>query len=235
MTLEVSLRISYAAIASTVIPLACLIIYRKRQPRQNMILAISLCISFAFDLIGWTLAVIYRTNVLSNNLFFIVGFPAIMWFYHETLVKRTLKILVRIFTIAFLILALIFALDQGLNVLNYNTMTLSSILITITSFFFVVDLKLMDDSNFLKNPFHETNILLNTSLATYYFVALVVFVLSNYVFYNHSPEDARNLWALHKAGHILKNIGIAVAFYLTAKRSRELTKFQKPNTLNHRW
>jgi hypothetical protein len=215
--------VAIASIISTLIPLLYLFIYRKRQPRQHLILALPLCISFIFDVIGWILAHNHTPNAISNNLYFIVSFPAIMWFYHETLIKRSLKISVRIFTIVFLVLALIFALDQGLHVLNSNTMTLSSILITITSFFFVADLNLMDESSFAKNRFHETNIILNTSLALYYFATIVVFAIADYIFSNLSADDGRLFWSFHNAIHILKNCGIAVAFYLSAKRSYELT------------
>jgi hypothetical protein len=217
----------WSSMFSPLVPLVCLLIYRKSQPRQNLILAISLCISFTFDMIGSSLARNHMNNSLSNNLYFIFAFPAIMWFYHETLVKRSLKILVRVFTVGFLLLALIFALDQGLNVLNYNTMILSSILISITSFFFVGDLNLMDERNFTKGRFHETNIILNTSLALYYFFTIILFSLTDYVFTHLTAEDAIFFWGFHNALHVLKNVGVTVAFYLSAKRSRILN--QKPS------
>lgn len=218
MTHKQALWISYCSVASTLVPLVCLIIYRKGQPRQNLILAVSLALSLIFDLIGIASARIYKTSVLSNNLYFIVAFPAIMWFYHETLVKPILKITIRVFTILFLVLALISALDQGLNVLNYNTMTLSSILITITSFFFVADLNLMNAEDFAKNPFHKTNIILNTSLTIYYLATIIIFALSDYIYSNLSTEDTRFVWVSHNGTHVLKNVGIAIAFYLSAKR-----------------
>jgi hypothetical protein len=220
MTTEVYHWIVNASSVSALIPLAFLLIFWTRQPKQNRILAISLLISFIFDSISWTLMTWYtpRTTVLTNNLYFIIAFPAIMWFYHETLSRRFLKILVRIFMVSFLLLALVFALDQGLTVWNSNTMTLSSILITITSFFFVADLNLMDQSNFLKNRFHETNILLNTSLALYYFSTIVMFAVSGYVFSHTTPEGGRFFWSCHNGLNILKNIGLAFAFYLSAKR-----------------
>jgi hypothetical protein len=233
MTKEVAISFVYASIVSPLVPLVCLFVYRKSQPRQNLILAISLGISLLFDVIGYTLAVIYRENAISNNLYFIIAFPAIMWFYHETLVKATLKMIIRVFTVVFLVLALISAIDQGLYVLNFNTMTLSSILVSITSFFFVADLKLMNDSDFSSNPFHETNIIVNTSLATYYFVTIVVFALTDYIDDHFSPEDARYMWVTHNAVHILKNLGLAFAFYIAAKRSEALVSDKKSIPVHH--
>jgi hypothetical protein len=227
MTREVFRWISFASVISTLAPLICLFIYRNRQPKQNLILAVSLGISLTFDVIGWIMLYHQRTNVLSNNLYYIVAFPAIMVFYYETLSKRSLKILVRIFTIAFLVFALIFALEQGLNVVNYNTWILSSVLITATSFFFVADLNLMEQSIFLNNRFHETNIILNTSLALYYFVTIVLFALTNYIFSHFTPEDARYFWTFHNAIHVLKNGGIAVAFYLSTRRTNVLGNISK--------
>lgn len=222
MTREVFRWITFAAGISTLIPLVCLIIYRKKQPRQNLILGVSLIISFTFDAIGWTLMYNLKPTALSNNLYYIVALPAIMWFYHETLIKPSLKILVRIFSIGFLVLAVIFALQQGLNVLNYNTMMLASFLISLTSFFFVGDLNLMDAANFAKNQFHTTNIILNTSLALYYFATIFLFAVTDYIFSHFTPEDARIFWTFHNAIHVMKNGGIAVAFYLSAKRSYAL-------------
>ena len=230
MQREVALIFIYSAIVSTLVPLLCFFIYRKDQPRQNVILSISLAISFAFDLVGWALAKIYHENAVSNNLYFMVAFPAIMWFYHETLVNKTLKIIIRIFTTIFLILAVSSALHQGLHVLNFSTMTLSSILISITSFFFVADLRLMDDAAFSRNPFHQTNILLNTSLAAYYFVTILVFALTDYVYSTFQVEDARYVWASHNVIHIMKNFGIAASFYLAAKQSRMLSNAQKSSS-----
>jgi hypothetical protein len=233
MTKEVYDWIVIASVISPLVPLICLLLYQKRQPKQNLILAISIFISLSFDVIGWTLSYYKKPNSISINLYFIIAFPAIMWFFHETLVKRSLKIIVRIFTIGFLVLSLIFALQQGMNVLNYNTMTLSSILVTVTSFFFVADLNLMDESNFLNNRFHQTNIILNTSLALYYFITIIMFAVSDYVFSHTTPEDGRLFWASHNTLNILKNVGIAVAFYLSAKRIHALTDFQKSKNRYH--
>lgn len=222
MTREVFRWVALIATASTLIPLVCLFIHWKRQPKHHLILAVSLVVSFVFDVIGSALAFHQITNVFPHNLYRIIAFPAIMWFYHETLIKRSFKILVRIFTAGFLILAAIFAFDQGLNVVNHNTWTLSSILTTITSFLFVADLNLMSEANFEKNRFHQTNILLNTSLAIYYSITIVWFALSDYVFSHFSYEDVRYFWSFHNAVHVLKNIGIGVAFYLCAKRTHQI-------------
>jgi hypothetical protein len=234
MTKEVYDWIVVASVVSPLIPLLCLFIYRKRQPKQNLILAVSIFISLAFDVIAWTLRYNKTPNNICINLYFIVALPAIMWFYHETLIKRSLRFVVRIFTIAFLVLAFIFAFNQGMDVLNYNTWTLSSILITVTSFFFVADLNLMDESNFLNNRFHETNIILNTSLALYYFITVVMFAVSDYVFSHTTPEGGRFFWACHNSLNLLKNGGVTVAFYLSAKRSHELPTFQKSKAFHQR-
>ena len=222
MTREVFRWVALTAAATTLVPLFCFSISWKRQPKHHLILAISLVISFVFDVIGSTLAYHQITNVLPHNLYHIIAFPAIMWFYHETLINRSFKILVRIFIVGFLIIALVFAFDQGLNVLNHTTWTISSILTMIVSLLFVADLSLMSKSNFETNQFHQTNIILNTSLAIYYFVTIVWFSLSDYVFSNFSYEDVRYFWSFHNLAHGLKNIGIAVAFYLCTKRSNSL-------------
>lgn len=146
-----------------------------------------------------------------------MAFPAIMWFYHETLKKNSFKIIIRIFTVTFLVLAFILGFQQGFNVFNYNTWTLHSILVTITSFFFIADLNLMEESNFSENPHHKTNILLNTSLALYYFITIVLFGVSEYIDAYFTPEDNRYFWSFHNMVHVLKNVGLTVAFYLTVK------------------
>ena len=214
---------------SPLIPLVCLLIYRKGQPKQNVILAVSLFISLIFDVVGFILAGWFDPKLtgITNNLYFIVAFPALMWFYHETLTKKSLKLLVRVFTAAFVILALIFALKQGIRITNFNTLTLSSILVTITSFFFVADHNLRDERSFARNPFHETNINLNTSLALYSFVTIVIFAVSDYVFARLSLEDAYLFWAGHNAINVAKNIGISVAFYFSAMRSKSLGEVNK--------
>lgn len=220
MTREVFLWIVNVSILSPLIPLICLLIYRRRQPRQNRILAISVCISFVFDVTGWAVAQYKIPNSFIINLYFIVAFPAIMWFYHETLIKRSLKMTVRIFCAFFFLLALIIVLQNGIRTPEYTIWMASSILITISSFFFVVDLHLMDFNNFLNNPFHKTNILINTSLALYYFITTVMFAVSDYVFAHTSREGGFAFWACHNGLNILKHIGIAAAFVMSAKISR---------------
>lgn len=220
MTLEVFRWVCLASVLSTLIPLIPLVIYWRLQPKQNLILGLSLCLSFTFDIIGWTLGFYFgKSSWVANNLYCILCLPAIMWFYYVTMSKRTLKIVICIFTFTFLTLALILALREGLQVPNYFTMTLSSILITTTSFFFVGDLKLMDTSHFAKHQFHQTNILINTSLAFYYFITIILFAFTDYIFATTSPDDGRLFWSFHNAMHVLKNVGITLAFYLTAKAS----------------
>jgi hypothetical protein len=226
MTQETFRWIAFLATASTLIPLACFLIYKRVQPRHHMILALSLGISFIFDVIGGAMAYQQITNIVPHNIYRIIAFPAIMWFYHETLINKSLKTIVRFFTIGFLILALIFGINQGLHVTNHNTWTLSSILITITSFFFVGDLNLMADSDFAKNRFHETNIILNTSLAFYYLATIILFTLMDYVFTHFTYEDMRYFWTFHNGAHVLKNVGIGLAFHLSAKRSLALVDVQ---------
>ena len=221
MTKEAYRVITFAATLSTLIPLITLFIYRKGQPRQNLILAFSLALSFVFDVIGFSIILFFnpKSTSISNNLYFILALPAIMWFYHETLTKKILKIIVRILTIGFLIVAFVLALKQGLNVNHYTTFTLSSILVTVTSLFFVVDLNLMDDAKFSTNKFHESNIILNTSLALYYFITIVIFAVSDYFFSTMSQKDSYLFWAFHNMIHMAKNVGIAVAFYLSIKKN----------------
>ena len=136
----------------------------------------------------------------------------------------------RIFTIGFFVLALIFAIDRGLYNTNFNTWMLSSILMSVTSLFFVADLNLMDQSTFTKNPFHESNILVNTSLALYYFVTVVVFALSDYVVTHTTLEGFLQFWNFHNTIHVLKNVGLTVAFYLCAKRFDSLMESQQART-----
>jgi hypothetical protein len=229
MSAQVYDWIRYASTVSPLIPLTCLFIYYKAQPRQNLVLAISLSISLIFDITGFVISDWFdpKLSSISNNLYFIVSFPVIMWFYHETLTNRSLQMLVRIFTIGFLLSAMIFTLRQGLTVMNFNTLTLSSILLTITSFFFVADLNLMDQKSFSRNAFHETNIILNTSLGLYHFVTIVMFAVSDYAFAHLSLEDAYYFWAFHNVVNVSKNIGITVAFYLSARRIHALAPYHK--------
>ncbi|HEY0739921.1 MAG TPA: hypothetical protein VGD40_00615 [Chryseosolibacter sp.] len=219
MTKELYRWISIASVLSPLVPLICLLIYRKRQPRQNVILAVSIFISLTFDVINSALYYSRTPNHLSINLYFIIAFPAIMWFYHEILMRRSLKNITRIFTVVFFVLTAIFIFRSGLNVLNHSIFMTSSILISITSLLFIRDLNLMDASDFLNNKFHQTNILLNTSLAVYYFATVIVFSVSDYVFANASAEGFRLFWGFHNILNVSKHVGFAIAFYLSSKRN----------------
>ena len=226
MTSEVIDWLTKASTISPLIPLVCLIIYWKKQHKQHKILAVSLCLSFVFDVLALILARKYNTNAIALNSYCILAFPAIMWFYHETLNKRSFQYIIRIFTILFLIFAFISAVDQGLNTFNYNTWTVSSILIAITSLFFAADLNLMEHPNFAKNPHHKTNIILNTSLAVYYFIAFAVFASQVYIRSNFTNEDVDYFWSFHNLAHVLKNLGVTIAFYLSAKQSLSILNLQ---------
>lgn len=218
MTKELYDWIVIASTLSPLAPLTLLLIDWKGQPQQNRILAISIFISLAFDVIAWTMKNYYhRPNGLAINLYFIVAFPAIMWFYYETLIKKSLKNITRIFSLVFFVSATWLGFTVGLRVQNHELFMLSSILISITSLLFIRDLNIMNPSDFLKNQFHLTNIILNTSLALYYFATMIMFAISDYVFANASVEGSRLFWALHNALNIGKHVGIAVAFYLSTK------------------
>ncbi len=217
--------IGIASTLSIVIPLIAFVIKRHGQPRQNRLLVLSLYLSLIFDIIGFILSYQHKHTALAFNLYYFLAFPLIMLFYHETLSQRFMKILIRVFMGIFVLLAVIFGLKQGLLVNNYNTWTFSSVLITITSFFFVWDLSLMDHSNFTNNKFHLPNMVLNTSLAFYYFAATVFFLMSDYIFSHFSDDDIRYFWSFHNGVHILKNFGIAIAIVLSANVMKRETKF----------
>lgn len=218
MTAQIIKWLSYASVVSPLLPLLFLSTFWKKQPRQNRILIISLLLSLVADVISSVLGAHGIQNLFVLNMYCILALPATMLFYQETLVKRELRILTHIFTIVFLIVALFLALDQGLIVANHNTWTLSSVLLAIASLLFVGDLNLMDETTFTKNRFHQTNILLNTSLAFYHIMTTIVFLSADYVFTHVSPEDFNLFWGSQNVAHILKNIGFAVAFYLSSKR-----------------
>lgn len=219
MTKEVYGLIGNASILSPLIPLILLLYFWKRQPIQNVILALSIFISLTFDVINSILYYNHIPNHFSINLYFIVAFPAIMWFYHETLIKKSLKKVTKVLTVIFFVFALIFIYKSGLNVLNHSIFLTSSIIISVTSLLFLRDLNLMNASDFLKNKYHQTNILLNCSLAVYYFATVIIFSTSDYVFANASAEGFRLFWGFHNLLNISKNIGISIAFYRSAKRS----------------
>lgn len=168
-----------------------------------------------------------KSTILLFNIYCIVAFPAIMAFYHEILIKRFTKIFIPLLTAAFFLTAITVATDQGMNVANNITWSLSSVLITAVSFLFVAGLRLMDDSTFSKNQFHVTNIIINSSLGIYYFVTVIFFAARTYIFSHFSPDDIRYFWIFHNALNMLKNFGIAVAFYLSAKTIAELSKKRK--------
>ncbi|HEY0739919.1 MAG TPA: hypothetical protein VGD40_00605 [Chryseosolibacter sp.] len=218
MTSELFRWVVIISTLSPVVPLVCLSKSWNRQPRQNLILALSILISLIFDATSWVIVTFYhRPNSLLNNLYFFLSFPVVMWFYHEILVRKSLKNATRIFTVIVFVLGMILFLRSGMNVMHHGLFLIASILISISSLLFIRDLNLMTASDFFTNKFHKTNIILNTSLALYSFTAVIVFSVSDYVYENASREGFRFFWAFHNALNILKNIGIAIAFYLSAK------------------
>lgn len=204
----------YISRFSVLIPLV-LLLRGKVNVGDNMlkVLGLLLFISAFSDLICYIMFKMNIPNMAIINLYFIIQFLLLSYFYGQILNNRKL-----VYTILFLFLVFVV-----INTLFFQPFTefqswsdgLQSIILLV----YAVNYNL----RLLRNPPQDESLTsftlwINMGVMFYFGLNLYLFFITHYVFENESTEIAMISWSFHNFFNIVKNILFATGIYYAGRR-----------------
>lgn len=209
--------IRWASHLSVLIPLAVYLPRLTRSPQQNHIVAALIIVSGVTDTIS-----LYTGSSLLFNLYEIIAFVLITWFFYVLVYKKKSE-LVALISIGVFASVLIYSTIQYGFDRNFSGLWVTSAIITLihsTVYVFNIPRMVIDryfDNNLL------SNMIFTASMFAFFFVAMIVYFLFDPVSKVEDDNSLKAFWSIHNAFNILKNLGFALAFYYTGKRSVYMT------------
>lgn len=212
--------IRWSANLSGIIPAVFYLRYFSKVPKQNHLIAALIFLSGCAD----ALALLVSAPIVPN-LFEILQFILINWFYFELVYKKKSEPVALIGVGVYVAVMIYSVAAKGLGE-NYTTLWCTGAFIALVhTFFYAFNVPRMAieryfDSNLL------SNMIFNAAFFIYTFVALVMFFLFDSVTKNQDAQTFYAFWSIHNAFAVIKNIGFALAFYYTGKRQIYMTMEQ---------
>jgi hypothetical protein len=226
MYAEVIEFIRWSANLSGIIPLIFYFRSIAHFPKQNHLVAALIVLSGCTDALG----LLIRTAVIPN-VFEILQFMLITWFYFELVYKKKSEPVALICIGIYMAVAIYSVLTKGFEQ-NYTGLWCTGAFITLVhTVFYAFNVPRMVieryfDSNLL------SNMIFNCVIFGYSFVTLFMFFLLDYTARNQDIESFNTFWSIHNAFATIKNLGFALAFYYTGKRQIYMTLEQLQRIAN---
>ncbi|HEY0652615.1 MAG TPA: hypothetical protein VGD65_05780 [Chryseosolibacter sp.] len=214
--------IFFAHLFSSLIPLSMFLWRIKHQPRQNTIIAIILTFSLVCDLANWLLPKFGLSSAVFFHSYGIVAFMVFNFYYYELFFhKKASKYQYITILIFALTVVSYFSFNSGLTLSNYIGPISSAILGINSLLYFYFISTMIVERYFDMHLF--SNFAVNASLSLYFFTTIILFSFMDFAFTELTIEQERSFWSIHNIINILKNIGIALGFFLSGKRNVYMT------------
>jgi hypothetical protein len=207
MQLIIFKALLYISYFSIVVPFSFLL-RRKHvlRSRQFQIVAVLLIVSVIADVAGYILIRNELSNLVINNLYFLISFVILSLLYARLLSGgRTAVYVVIVVSICF------FAWDsltqQSISGVQSYIITLCSVLaLGYSLIYFDQLLHTSPASDLAKFPFFWIN------------SALFIFIFSTYIFENLKDNEILVVWIFHNVNNTIKNILLATGIYNARKQ-----------------
>jgi uncharacterized membrane protein YwzB len=218
--------ISYISIFSVVIPLLFYFFRIKSLPKVGHIAGVVVIFYALSEVIFTTLVSKKISTAPASNIYFLLHFALLNWFYYELFIKKNHNGNYRILLITGIVLyvaCFIITLFK-LGFFQYHGLLRAlggMIIITYSAAF----LYYLLTANI---PLH-----LQASDGAFWFVGGIVFHLSvtigiyitfQYVFTNAETDLLRDVWSIHNVCNVIKNMAFAAGFYHMGKNISESTQ-----------
>jgi hypothetical protein len=204
-------------IASTAVPIIIFLIRRLHQPRHNFTILGLLVFSLLSDAVIWYLSKTSRSSIIIVNFYSITAFGLLSVFYYQIIFAKRSSLIQYFTTLLFLISMFTLGLNGFFLYANNYVWAISSIILGLYSILYFYFIPHMVIERYLdQNLF--SNFVLNASLSVYFLTSIILFLFMDFVFMHLSVAEAKAFWSIHNIVNILKNLGIAFAFFLSGKR-----------------
>jgi hypothetical protein len=210
------------SVASAAIPLLVFIWRWKHQPSQNRIIAILLVCSIISDLVSWWLTTKGTPTYIVENIYIVFAFILLNGFYYLILFQKEGKKILLIVSCIFAIMLIIVALITGFGQVDSRFWVLCSGILAFNSILYFCSVPSMIVERYF-DKYLFSNLVLNASFLLYFFTSIILFIFMDFVFSQLTPNEARSFWSIHNIINVLKNVGIALAFFLSGKRNVYMT------------
>ncbi len=197
--------IRFASIFSVAFPLLLYVGRLREFSTPGHKVGAILIVSALSDLIALYLFQHDISTALLFNIYYLLFFLLLSWFYSEVLSERTRRAVVIgvvIYAIGFLVLTLFV---QSLN--EYQTLmwTLAGAISIVFSISYFINVFSST------RPMNDTGLLwVNSGILFYFSFNLFLFVMSKYVLTELEPEPSLVVWSFHNVNNIIKNILIGL-------------------------
>lgn len=197
----------YVSYSSIVVPLYFL--FRTKdilKLRQYQLLGILFLVSAVADVAGYIMIKNQLSNHAVNNLYFLVSFVILSLMYMHLLcdVKHAIYSLIAASLCLFIWDT--FCIQSIAGVQSYLLTFCCVLSIGYSIIYYDHLLDTIPAMNIMRLPFFW----INTAVAYYFGLNLLLFVFSTYIFENLKDEEVLAVWAFHNLNNVFKNILFAV-------------------------
>jgi hypothetical protein len=207
--------IRYISNASVLVPIFMYVFKRKALSPSSHIIGALIITSVICDGISLFLFSKEISTVLVSNIYGVLLFSLLSWFFFELLTKESFNKNHRIIFFAgstiYLICLIITLIIQGFFQYQDLLRSFGGIILVVYSIVYFDYMRKAQVSR------------LNGSLwfvggITFYFaMSIGIFVLFQYLIGDTKPDVMRAIWSIHNVSNTLKNIAFAIGFYYSSK------------------
>lgn len=215
--------IVYVSVFSVLIPIISYFFNKGfRAPKQNRMIFAVLVASVVADGLSYLLVRQKISNELVNNIYQLITFSIFNLYFNEILFRKRITYVMMLGIFLYITTVIYVCLTSGMFAINDYFWAVGSGILGVHAILYFINIPKMPLERLVDKNLYS-NLIINSALAFYFFTTLFIFAFSNYVFTQTTPDTSRLFWSFHNVANILKNIGLAIGFYFTGKRSVYIT------------
>ena len=206
-------------VCSTCIPLFVYLRRFRKASKEIKLIGAVTAASIFFDLAGYITGLYFKTSTITNNLYNIISFTLLSWFYFEIFFKRRYKPLfiigIGIFILAFLIIT--FFIQNFIHEHQTFLWATGEFILVVYGIMFMND----QVSVFpLKKLYTSGLFWINNAILIYNSFTFYIFLMSEYNFKHMPMETVLLMWSFHNMCRIVQNGFYALGIYYSQQQIR---------------
>jgi len=187
--------------------------------REYRLLGVLFFVCAMSDAIGYVLIKNNMSNLIVNNVYFVLSFGILSLIYTQLLQGARIVIY-----LAYAATLVLFVFDsccaQSITGVQSYVITLCSVLALGYSIVYFEHLRhTLPVANLTRSPFFWVN----ASVGYYFGLNLFIFVFSTYIFENLKEDEILAVWIFHNLNNIIKNILLGIGMYYASRADEQLS------------
>jgi hypothetical protein len=209
---QISEIIRIASIGSVLFPLA-LYLFRVGQASKALhLIGVLTFVSALSDITGYFLFARGQSTVVLFNVYYILTFLLLTWFYYEIYATRNGKMTIISGLVVYVIAFAVVSFYQSF--LQYQTLMWTITGMTMIIYSISYFLYLFSTPSMMSN---YGLLWINSGVLLYFSLNLFMFVMSSYVLTKLDSEISLLIWSFHNVNNIMKNILLALGVFAFSK------------------